>query len=219
MFWVVNLLMQGLQNNHVNKTDGCLSQRENGIVGFIFLHIHCGWLSFWETQVCEKKHIFSRVVSLQSILCHIHYLCWLQLILWLTVIITGMQPCRYLSQINWQDFWKWQIVCLHAGWRWGQNVLGFQDFLRKKRGEKKREKDAMVWSDSRRISCLQGVPSNRGTKGNAFRKERGLAYCNTLWLMPLFFLESNEKLEHRSKKSPVELLRVKRAIRIQIWNM
>lgn len=49
-----------------------------------------------------------------------------------------------------------------------------------KTGKKKREKDAMVWSDSRRISCLQGVPSNRGTKGNAFRKERGLAYCNTL---------------------------------------
>lgn len=55
----------GLQNNCVNKTEGCLSQRENGIVGFFSAHsLNCGWLPFWETQSffsvwCEKKHISS----------------------------------------------------------------------------------------------------------------------------------------------------------------
>lgn len=63
----------------------------------------------------------------------------------------------------------------------GTDCTRIPRFPAKNRGEKKkREKDAVVWSDSRRISCLQGVPSNRGTKGNALREERGLAYCNTL---------------------------------------
>lgn len=142
MFWVVNLLMQGLQNNHVNKTDSCLSQRENGIVGFIFLHIHwtVGGSHSGKLNFVKRSTFFSRVMSLQPISCHSHYLCWLQLISWFTVITMGMQPCRYCSRISWQDFWKGQIVCLPAGWRWGQTVPGFQDFQRKTGGEKKRGK-------------------------------------------------------------------------------
>lgn len=47
----------------------------------------------------------------------------------------------------------------------GQTVPGFQDFWLK--AGKKREKEAVVWSGSRRISCLQGGPGYKATKGNA----------------------------------------------------
>lgn len=64
--------------------------------------------------------------------------------------------------IHRSDFWNRQIVCLHVGPRLGQTVLGFKDFSLK--AGKKREKEAVVWRGSRRISCLQGVPCYKGRK-------------------------------------------------------
>lgn len=130
----------------------------------------CGWLWFWETcfnVVWKEAYLFlwlffyclSRV--LRTICCRLQ-------------LLVHPNKCSHavlqdlrcagaaVRGIHRSDFWNRQIVCLHVGPRLGQTVLGFKDFSLK--AGKKREKEAVVWHGSRRISCLQGVPCYKGRK-------------------------------------------------------
>lgn len=55
--------------------------------------------------------------------------------------------------------------------RFGTECTLLPRFFRAKDGNE-RKKEAVVWSGSSRISCLQGVPSEKGTKGNALKRKR-----------------------------------------------
>lgn len=104
--------------------------------------------------------------------------CWLLLIVQLNnyrhVVLQKSQMRTPGSWISRCGCWNRPIVCLHAGWGLGQAVPSFQDF--KLKTGKKREKEAVVWSGSRRISCLQGVPSYKRKEMPWQERERGLRY-------------------------------------------
>lgn len=114
-----------------------------------------------------------------------------------------------MRTISFSDFWNRGIVCLRAGPKLGQSANLLPRFLPK--NGNKREKEAVVWSGSSWISCLQGVPTEEGTKGNALKRERGLSLLSS-FLTPL---GNNKNLQHLR----VKIFYERHLIRIHIWDL
>ena len=163
--------MQALYNESMTRTEACLFPAVKGYSGIFFSFLHTRWtvggspsgksqliFAVWkEARFCTFPVGLSRFISLFNnperwLLLAVHNL-----------ITAGMQHGKKSemraagSRISWGGFWNRRIVCLHAGRGLGQTVPSFQDF--KPETGKKRKKEVVVWSGSRRISCLQGVAS------------------------------------------------------------
>lgn len=138
IFLVVNLLMRGLQNNCANQTEGCLSQWENGIVGFF-----CTFTELWVALIlgnavafflmwCEKMQFFCCVLFMIYLMSQWSFLYtilwWLLLIVLNLIMACNISKITASSWISWSDFWIGQIVCLHAIQKLEQTVPSFQDF-------------------------------------------------------------------------------------------